>query len=422
MFDAGRLCMHCMQEVIYNNFCGSCGNPPLHKQIVPNALPLRTILNGRYLTGKVLGAGGFGITYLGYDLQANKRIAIKEFMPSGLAKRTAGQTMMQSIQEGKAFSESKQRFLEEARTIYQYRQNPNILQVYSLFEENGTAYYAMEFLEGMDLKHLLLERGGKVSWQELKPIVLQVIDALQPLHNNGVVHRDISPDNIYISPYGKVTLIDFGASRQFVAQKQMTVILKRKYAPIEQYEMKGKQGPWTDIYALAATIYHALTGCLPPEATQRAYRDEIKSFRQCGILLDINVEQAIYKALKVEKEYRYQNVVAFRNNLLGLERKIMLTCLKGNFKGMQLELNSDITVGRNPEICQLVYPKGGRGISKRHCMFSVNRGGTDITVIDMGSTYGTWVNGVRLLAGVSTKLSFGDTVTFGEEEVWQITD
>lgn len=284
--EAEHLCMKCMKGVMTGRYCGYCGSERLTRQEMGNALPLRSILNGRYLVGRILGAGGFGITYLGYDLVNTRRIAIKEFMPDGLVNRTPGQTTVQITGDGEEFADSRQRFLDEARIIYRYRKNPHILQVYSLFEENGTAYYAMEFLEGSDLKHFLKQNGGRISWERLMPIAMQVIDAITVLHRDGVVHRDISPDNIFLSPQGKATLIDFGAARLFVAQRQLTVILKRKYAPIEQYQSKGKQGPWTDIYALAATMYHALTGILPPEATARAYRDEIKTFRQCGITLE----------------------------------------------------------------------------------------------------------------------------------------
>ncbi len=401
-------------------YCGYCGSERLTKQEMGNALPLRSILNGRYLVGRILGAGGFGITYLGYDLVNTRRIAIKEFMPDGLVGRTPGQTTVQITGDGEEFADSRQRFLDEARIIYRYRKNPHILQVYSLFEENATAYYAMEFLEGSDLKHFLKQNGGRISWESLMPIAMQVIDALTVLHRDGVVHRDISPDNIFLSPQGKATLIDFGAARLFVAQRQLTVILKRKYAPIEQYQSKGKQGPWTDIYALAATMYHALTGILPPEATARAYRDEIRTFRQCGITLETRVEKAIYRALRVEPEERYQSIVDFKNDLLGLPQPVRLVCMEGLYQGMELKLDGYMTVGRNAAVCQLIYPQETRGVSSVHCVFSTKEQGMDAAVRDMDSTYGTWVNGTRISGNGFTALSAGDRILFGENQVWQI--
>lgn len=420
MFDMSRLCMNCMRGILSGNYCGFCGSPPLQEQELATALPLRTVLNGRYLTGKMLGAGGFGVTYIGYDLAENKRIAIKEFMPSGLVRRVPGQTVMQVTSKEKEFTDSMQRFLEEARMIYHYQKNPHILQVYSLFQENGTAYYVMEFLEGCDLKHFLKKRGGVLSWQELMPIVLQVIDALQVMHRDGVVHRDISPDNIYISPAGKATLIDFGAARLVLAQKQLTVILKRKYAPIEQYESSGKQGPWTDIYALAATMYYCLTGKLPPEAPERIYRDELKSFRQLGIVLDSWVEKAIYHALRVEADARYQSAAEFRNGILNIRNQARLICIQGMYEGMEIALERVMTVGRNPSCCQLIYPGAAKGISGVHCKFMVDEEGVPF-VIDLGSTYGTWVNGEKTASDSYRRLSDGDNIVFGENQIWRIS-
>lgn len=420
MFDVTKLCMNCMKGILSGNYCAFCGKPPMQAQELATALPLRTILNGRYLIGRMLGAGGFGITYIGFDFVENKRIAIKEFMPSGLVRRIPGQTLMQVTSKEKEFTDSMQRFLEEARMIYHYQKNPHILQVYSLFQENGTAYYVMEFLEGSDLKHFLRQKGGILSWQELMPIVLQVMDALELMHKDGVVHRDISPDNIYISPTGKTTLIDFGAARQVAAQKQLTVILKRKYAPIEQYESSGKQGPWTDIYALAATMYHCLTGKLPPEAPERVYRDELKSFRQFGISLDDWVEKAIYRALRVEPEARYQNATEFRNGILNIRNQARLICIQGIYEGMEIVLEQMLTVGRNPSSCQLIYPPEAKGISGAHCRFLTDTDGIPF-VSDMGSTYGTWVNNEKIAPDSYRTLTNGDRIVFGENQVWRVS-
>lgn len=422
MIDAEQLCMNCMNGYVKNGRCTVCDSPKLTVQELPTALPLRSILNGRYLIGRMLGAGGFGITYLGYDLIENRRIAIKEFMPTGMVRRDVGKTQMQVVSNKKDFNDSMKRFLDEARMIYHYQKNPHILQIYSLFQENQTAYYIMEFLEGADLKHLLKMRGGRLSWTEVRNITLQVIEALAVLHADGVVHRDISPDNIFISPQGKATLIDFGAARLFMAQKQLTVILKRKYAPIEQYETRGKQGPWTDIYALAATIYHVLTGELPPEATSRAYRDDIKTFRQCGVVLEEHVERALYKALRVEPEERYKNIIDFQNELLGIVRRGKLTCLCGIYERMELMISEDIIVGRNAVQCQLIYPKEAKGISNIHCKISIKQSENGVFIIDMGSTYGTYVNGKRLEKNRFRKLIPGDQIRFGENQIWRYSN
>lgn len=417
MINPDELCMKCMKPTPPQNFCINCGSPRLYKQELDYALPLKTILNGRYLVGAMLGSGGFGITYTGYDFTNNRIVAIKEFMPSGLVNRRPGQTIIQVSTNEKSFKESKERFLNEARMIHHYRDNPHILQVYSLFEENHTAYYVMEYLYGLDLAHLISYRNGKINWNELAPIVSQVIYALSLLHRDEVVHRDISPDNIFISPAGKATLIDFGAARQYMAQKQLTVILKRNYAPIEQYKSKGQQGPWTDIYALAATIYHALTGALPVEAPNRI-DTPLVTFKEHNVLLPPNVENAVYKALAFKPEDRYQNIIDFRNDLFGNTNtsRHTLCCIMGEYTDMSITLNENLFVGRNSNQCQLIYSPNAKGVSGVHCVFSVDN--NIATITDLNSTYGTYINGNRINNGYCYRLSPNDRISFGENQVW----
>lgn len=418
MINPDELCLKCMQPTPMVNYCINCGSPRLYSQELEYALPLKTILNGRYLVGSMLGAGGFGITYIGYDLLENKIIAIKEFMPSGLVTRLPGQVAMQLSTNEKTFNDSKERFLNEARMIHHYKDNPNILQVYSLFEENKTAYYVMEYLYGLDLKHFMEYRSGKISWQELYPIILQLIYALSILHKEGVVHRDISPDNIFISPTGKATLIDFGAARQYMAQKQLTIILKRNYAPLEQYKSNGIQGPWTDIYSLAATIYHALTGTLPPEATNRIYDDKIIPFAEFGVTLPYNAEHAIYKALALNSENRYQNILDFKKDLLGSNYipQHYIKCISGEYAGNSISFSGNLVIGRNQSQCQLIYSSTAKGVSGTHIMLSLQNGAA--TIMDLNSTYGTFVNNMRLSSNCYYSLTPNDEIAFGENQRW----
>lgn len=416
MINPDELCLKCMRPTPALNYCINCGSPRIIRQELEYALPLKTILNGRYLVGSMLGSGGFGITYTGYDLIEDRIIAIKEFMPSGLVSRHPGKTVMQLSTNESTFNESKSRFLNEARMIHHYQHNPNILQVYSLFEENNTAYYVMEYLYGLDLAHLIKYRNGRISWDELRPIVLQIIYALSLLHEDKVVHRDISPDNIFISPNGKATLIDFGAARQYMAQKQLTIILKRNYAPIEQYRSKGEQGPWTDIYALSATMYHALTGMVPVEAPNRM-DTPLLSFREQNVLLPDNVEKAIYKGLALKPEYRYQNVSDFKRDLLGNSTsRHMINCIMGDYANMTIHLNGRIFIGRNSNSCQLIYSQNTKGISGVHCLISAD--GSTATITDLKSTYGTYINGNRINADIPYTLNQNDRISFGENQVW----
>ncbi len=420
MINPDLLCLKCMNQMSNPNFCTCCGSPTLVKQELDSALPLRTILNGRYLIGSMLGAGGFGITYTGYDLVNNIKVAIKEFMPTGLANRHPGSTIINIQGKQNTFNDSKIRFLEEARMIYQYKNHPHIIQIYSLFEENNTAYYVMEYLYGYDLKHYIDMSGGKLYWQTLLPIAGQIMDALYVLHRNGIVHRDISPDNIFIGPNNRATLIDFGASRQYVAGKQLTVILKRKYAPIEQYKTNGNQGPWTDIYALGSTIYHCLTGILPPEATDRVHQDQLIPFGNLGIQLPHNIEAAIYKSINVLPENRYQNVIDFKNDLFGISisKNHTLVCHNGIYKGMHLTLTENLTIGRDPSVCQLIYPGQAKGISNSHCVLIFDNNRNTVSICDLGSTYGTFLNSLPIQPKQYYTLTPGDMISFGENQVW----
>lgn len=192
----------------------------------PFALPFDTIIHGRYLIGRVLGVGGFGITYQGQDLRNGNFVAIKEYYPNGMASRVPGTTEVDVIKDYDGYQNGKNKFLQEARIIYHFK-NQHILSIYSLFEENGTAYYIMEFLEGRDLRQYLQSKGGKIKWSELKYIIFQIADALECIHREGIIHRDISPDNIYLCSDNHAKLIDFGTARNLRENKSLSIIIKK---------------------------------------------------------------------------------------------------------------------------------------------------------------------------------------------------
>lgn len=308
-----------MQERIENGICTFCGTKKGFTQEPPFALPAGSILHGRYLTGAVLGHGGFGITYIAMDLKANQRVGIKEFMPDGLSTRIPGTTTITVHSNSEDYYYGRKQFLEEARTIYKYKDNPNIISVSALFEENNTAYYVMEHLDGCDLKRYLSQRGGKIPFGEAKRLLDPVLNALSAVHKQNIIHRDVSPDNIFICKNGQTKLLDFGAARVALIgkSKSMSIILKRGYAPEEQYRSHGEQGPWTDTYALAATLYKCITGQIPPEATERLYRDELPPPATLCSDLPEHAERAIIKALSVKAEYRYQTIDEFKSALGG---------------------------------------------------------------------------------------------------------
>ena len=246
----------------------------------PQQLQPGTVLQGRYVIGKALGQGGFGITYLSWDLRLEQQVAVKEFFPSSLVTRnTQHSTTVQLFDDtaGDCYEASLARFLREAKALAVFSDVPEIVTIYGCFEENHTAYIVMEYVKGSNLAQYGKLRGGTLGVEEILQILKPVMAALDTVHKAGFVHRDISPDNIILDPTGGAKLLDFGAVRAVenpAADKDLThsteAILKHGFAPMEQYRSRGGIGPWTDEYALCATIWYCLTGKLPPEAPSRA--------------------------------------------------------------------------------------------------------------------------------------------------------
>ncbi len=289
----------------------------------PLALPVNTVLAGQYIIQGVLGQGGFGITYKAQDRMNGRTVAVKEFFPDSMATRVPGQTQITTYtgERGENFAYGKQCFLQEAETLAQFIGNENIVRIYSYFEEYGTAYFVMDFIEGTSLDEFVKQHGGKLTFDEAADILVPVMDALGAVHEKGIVHRDVSPDNIYITKDGTVKLIDFGAARQSLGDKSQSldVILKHGFAPKEQYMRRGKQGPYTDIYALGATFYYVLTGKRPPDALERADEDEIIPPSALGVKLSKAEEEAILMALSVQPTDRFQSMQAFKNAMMAVK-------------------------------------------------------------------------------------------------------
>ena len=360
----------------------------------PRCLEVNTVLAGKYLVGPVLGEGGFGITYGGYDLNMETRIAIKEYFPvelvtrdttrrstgkgggasggqvSGSASTSGGgsdRVVSLSGEKSKTYQQGLKKYVDEARNVSQFSGIPGIVSVKDFFYENDTAYIVMEYIEGVSLKEYLKQKGGKVSEEEALAVMRPVLEALEKVHAAGIVHRDISPDNIMLtfteeakaedagvgagpagangpvsgwnagqsgqagrnaqtasgshsSPvsmappiYGNIAavrLIDFGAARMTAKndQKSLTIILKHGYAPEEQYRSHGEQGPWTDVYALCAVFYRMLTGKVPEPAMDRLFSDGLKRPEELGSKVSPAVSEAIMRGLAVKKEDRIRSV------------------------------------------------------------------------------------------------------------------
>ena len=311
----GQMCYNCFQErETPEGPCPHCGfDLAENEKKYPVALRAGTVLNGRYIIGRVLGQGGFGITYLALDTQLNAKVAIKEFMPNDIATRIGNTVSVAMDTKSEEFTYGAERFQEEARTLAKFIGNPNIAAVTSYFDENDTSYFVMDYIEGISFKTYIANHGGRVSVEDTLNVMIPVLRALTAVHQEGFIHRDVTPDNIYITKDGMVKLLDFGSARYSIGDKSksLDVILKVGYAPKEQYIRRSRQGPFTDVYSCAACFYAALTGFLPPESLERLDHDELVPVSQCGIEIPEYLDKAILKGLAVQPEDRFQSAAEF---------------------------------------------------------------------------------------------------------------
>ena len=320
-------CSSCMKE--YNgefDVCPHCGfvkgTPPKEVYHLYPGMEL----GGRYTIGTVLGFGGFGITYRAWDSVLSTVVAIKEYYPSGVVNRVPGEkrVIVYTGNREKEYHSGLSRFLDEAKNMAKFNTHPNVVNVYDFFEENNTAYIVMEFLDGISLKQYIASEGGKISLETSLDIITHIADALEEIHKIGIVHRDISTDNIFICFGGKVKLIDFGAARFSKGEedKTLSIILKPGYAPPEQYRSKSKQGPWTDIYALGATLYRCVTGQMPEESINRVVEDNLIRPREIDENIPEHIEKTILMSMAINYELRFQNMGQFKE-ALRKERKVL---------------------------------------------------------------------------------------------------
>ncbi len=296
-----RRCMKCMHPLTAGEtVCPECGRAYGSANAETFALKPGTILEGKYLVGEMLGQGGFGITYIGFDLLLEQKVAIKEYYPmsTGMVSRDGHSTVVwSSAMMGKTGTQKGfDSFLKEARKMAKLGGIPGVVGVKSVFIQNETAYIVMDFIEGETLLKKL-QKNGPMDFDSCVKLMTPIMQALAEVHEHGIIHRDISPDNIMVRPDGKLILLDLGAAKDLDIQgndgsvQSSQMVAKHGFSPIEQYSKSGKVGPWTDIYAMAATIYYCCTGILPPPATDRTIDDTLAcqpllTQTQFGILAD----------------------------------------------------------------------------------------------------------------------------------------
>jgi serine/threonine protein kinase len=307
------LCVSCLEDKGAAPACPHCGFSAAQPPRNPTYLAPGTILREQYLVARVLGHGGFGVTYLGWDLHLARKIAIKEYYPSGVGMRAgAPEVFPCTPSRAEEYQFGLERFLDEARVVARFENHPNIIWVQNFFTANGTAYIILEYLDGMTFEEYLRAVGGKLDWPTALRVLTPVMDALREVHRVKLLHRDVAPDNIYLLRNGLVKLIDFGAARYSLSahSQNLSVVLKPGYAPPEQYQSRGNQGPWTDVYACAGTLYRAVTGKIPPTAPDRQAGEAIPA-------PDLPPEQAwaLAKALALRPEDRWTTVEEFQQAL-----------------------------------------------------------------------------------------------------------
>ena len=317
--NTNGICLACFQNTGGLNPCPHCGADAAHIQASPQHLTPGTILNKNYLIGKALGQGGFGITYIAWDLNMWRVVAVKEYYPSGLVTRERGLFVTPVDDNARAkLKKGVNLFFKEALILGNFSVHPNIVNVLHFFRQNNTAYIVMEYIRGKSLKDYLQSRGGSISFTETMQILCPIMNALDDLHHTGLLHRDIAPDNIYLTVDGHPKLLDFGAARfSFGDETQNAAsIIKPGYAPLEQYSGSGiEQGSWTDVYAMGATFYRALTGKVPISAADRAVGRPLQSPKELGAALPDAADKAIMHAMNMKPEERYVSIRSFEQDI-----------------------------------------------------------------------------------------------------------
>ena len=366
-----KLCYHCMSQLSNDkgSTCPVCGKSLDLEEQKPRFLKPGTVLGGKFIVGYHLGSGGFGNTYIGWDQVLQRKVAIKEFYPEqycgrgqdGLTIVVTDENLIPRYQRG------LQQFLVEARNVAALHDVQGVVEISNFFEENGTGYIIMEYLEGMDVKTILQKSGNKKDYEWSRRVILTVLYTLKEVHKRGVLHRDIAPDNIFVTKEGIVKLIDFGAAKNVtVMDSSKDVWLKAGYAPIEQYRNTFEQGPYTDLYAVAALFYRMLTGQKPVPAVDRLENDPLVPLSDMGISIPQQAEMAIMVCLNVMPEYRLQSAEEFMEALDG---KFFIPVYEPTWilpkekpKGIKAKIGA-LPVGAKVALCLLgIALIGGTGI------------------------------------------------------------
>lgn len=314
------LCYQCMGTYT-GNICGQCGFDPERYQGFPDALRPGTVLKERYILGVTLGKGGFGTTYVGWDQSCGRKVAVKEYFPAAITTRDISRSdAVEVCMSRELYAAGVRKFYDEAAALAKLTHIPCIVKVFDFFYANNTAYIVMEHIEGTPIDQLVKEQGP-LDLDLVFTIYYPIMEALAAVHREGLLHRDIAPNNIILDPWYRARLIDFGASRAFSQEisTDMSVILKNGFAPVEQYTRRGRHGPWEDVYALCASMYYSMTGKIPPASTERLVFDTLRPLSDYGRQVPPLFEELLSKGMAVRAEERFRSMEEL---LSGMERLV----------------------------------------------------------------------------------------------------
>ncbi len=321
--DIKKMCLSCMHMGKEEEFCPVCGKDKKGSRSYGRALEPGTILNGKILIGNILGMGNFGITYMGFDMLLEYRVAVKEFFPDEMVEREDnGSLRVADEADAEEFEEESRAYQREARILAQFSKYPGIVSIRELFYENNTGYMVMEFLEGGTLRRYIDTHGGKIPAEDALMLMEPVISSMEEIHKSGLIHRDISPENIMLDTDGSIKVIDFGATKKLNNATAQVYFGKFGYAPLEQMVGTG-QGPWTDVYGICATLYCMITGDIPTDAFQRSMGEPLTPLSEYNIPIEKSVEDAIMKGLSMETIDRQQDMGQLRRALYGTRTRIV---------------------------------------------------------------------------------------------------
>ncbi len=357
-------CWNCMGELGQSPVCPHCGFNPETYVTPTNALPPYTILRGKYLVGNVLGQGGFGITYIAFDLTLEMKVAIKEYFPMASATRNSAMGPALQWRDVAGGDQSWRigclQFLSEARKMAKIHSIPNVVGVRDTFEENNTAYIVMDYVPGMTLKDYV-RRNGCFTYSDCVELLLPLIDGLDKAHRQGIIHRDISPDNLMLTPDGKIFLLDLGAAKDMKdASEQQMVASKQGFSPIEQNATGGRVGPWTDVYALAASIYYCVFGRVVPSSMDR-FNEDTLSFESKGKhALTSEQVKVMKRGLAIQPEMRYQTAmefyIALRETAKKKKAKKLLPAILGGVAAVALAVGGWLLAANKPWLPTVEVP------------------------------------------------------------------